>query len=260
MQLTKLVSAIKNWLYLILVPLTFSSYGKQQQLNVAIPEHGYAPFIIIDKNEFTGILLKPLQLAAHNIGIELTYRYAPEKRSQLMLDAHDVDTRMESTAWVETPEDYWWSEPITMLDDVLIYHKSSTTDFETDQALTGAELITHLGYFYPTLQPLIEANIIQRSDFSSEFAMLQSLARPTPGVKRVAVMNKDVALWIIKAHAKFQDTFLFSERVIDTAPLQFQFAKRPELRTVIDQLNAELTKFKHKHIVEKISERILSNN
>ncbi|GLX79218.1 hypothetical protein tinsulaeT_25580 [Thalassotalea insulae] len=258
MQQNYFTANVKYWLCFLLMLLTFPCYSEPKQLKIAVPEDGYAPFIIINNEQITGILIEPLQLAAANIGIELTYVYAPEKRSQLMLDIHDVDARMESKVWVSEPENYWWSEPITVLDDIFVYHKQSKTDFETEQALAGAELVVHLGYVYPTLQPLIDANVIHRADFSSEFAMLQSLSRATPDIKRVAVMNKDVALWLINSTPKFQNTFLFSKYVVASAPLQFQFAKRPELKNLIDNLNKELVQLKQTGTIEKISAKTLS--
>ncbi|WP_448563317.1 substrate-binding periplasmic protein [Thalassotalea ganghwensis] len=230
-----------------------------ENIVIGVPDAGYPPFIIIKDKHVSGILIEPLELAAKNIGVTISYTFLPENRSKVMLDHHSIDARMESVEWVSNPEDYLWSEPITQLDDILVYHKSAQTDYETEQALYGSELIAHLGYTYPTLEPLIKDKRLKRLDFTSERKMLQGLYLTKAGSKRVAIMNKYVAQWLIKETPQFHNTFKFSERVIATAPLQFQFDKRDELAPIVAKLNHELRKIKKNKVVEQIAQNILAS-
>jgi len=251
------LNTVKLVIPLLCILVSTLTYANKQSLSVAIPIEGYAPFIIIGKNQVHGILIEPLQLAADKLGIELTYVYYPEKRSQAMLEKNLVDARMESELWVDNPQDYLWSEPISPLEDVFVFHKDSKSKFETNADLADSQIITHLGYSYPTLQPLFEQGIIHRMDLSSEFDMLNHLFRPHPGVNSAAVINKYVALWIIQSTPKLQNRFLLSKRRVGIAPLQFQFAKNKRLEKIVKQINAELRKLQNDKTVEKITARIL---
>jgi polar amino acid transport system substrate-binding protein len=231
--------------------------SQPQSLRVALPEDGYPPFIIIQQPSPKGILIETLQLAAHNIGLSLSYTHLPEKRSNLALDEGKVDARMESELWVNNPQDYLWSVPITQLDDVFVFNQDAEISFETDSELNGAQIITHLGYSYPDLQPMFDKGIVQRSDFSNETEMLSTLIKIVPGLNRAAVMNMDVARWIIKSSAKFQGHFTFSQRTIGTAPLQFQFIKTKGMQVIVEQLNIEINKLKENGTVDKITRQIL---
>ncbi|WDD97082.1 substrate-binding periplasmic protein [Thalassomonas actiniarum] len=240
-------------LLLIFSPLCLS----EKFLSIGLPEDGYAPFIILKDNKPKGILIEPLQLAAEKLGITLKYTYMPEKRSVDMLDKYQIDARMESRRWVDNPGDYLWSEAIADLEDVLVYHRDAKPGFDPDQALDGAHIVTHLGYSYPDLQPLFEQGVIFRQDFSSEFAMLSTLVRLVEGVNRTAVMNKQVALWLIKSSPKLQNRFVFSRRIVGSAPLQFQFAKTDRLSAMVKELNRELKKLKADGSLEAIAASIL---
>ena len=242
---------------LLCILVSILTHANKQSLSVAIPRDGYAPFIIIEHERVYGILIEPLQLAADKLGIELTYVYYPEKRSQAMLDKNLVDARMESELWVDNPQDYLWSEPISPLEDVFVFHKDSKSKFETNEDLANSQIITHLGYSYPILQPLFEQGIIHRMDFSSESEMLNYLFRPHPGVNSAAVINKSVALWIIQSTPKLQNHFLLSKRRVGIAPLQFQFAKTKRLEKIVTQLNAEIRQLKEDKTVEKITARVI---
>lgn len=87
--------------------------------------------------------------------------------------------------------------------------------------------------------------------------MLNSIIKPIDGLNRAVVMNKEVALWLIKNNPKLQNRFLFSKRLVDVAPLQFQFIKNTVLERMVKQLNKELKKMKDDHIIDKITSNIL---
>ena len=228
-----------------------------ESLTVALPNEGYAPYIIIEQEQVSGILVEPLQLAASNIGLDLHYVYYPEQRSKLMLENKQIDARMESEQWVDNPEDYLWSEAITVLEDVLVFNTHSELRFERKTDLIGGSIIAHLGYSYPTLQPLIEQNLLQRVDFASSYEMLSHLYRPLAGVNRAAVMNRYVAMWLIHSTPKFEGQFALSKQPIASAPLQFQFANNPRLAAIVSKLNQQLRQLKSANRIQQLTDTIL---
>lgn len=235
-----------------------TSLASQQVLTLGLPSEGYAPYIIINNQQVSGILIEPLQLAASQLDLTLVYQFYPEKRSSLMLEHNLIDARMESEQWVSNPQDYLWSEAITELEDVLIFNKNAGEVFDSEGDLADTTLIGHLGYSYPTLQPLIERGWLKRIDLSSEFDMLNYLYRPLAGIKSVTVMNKFVAISIVNNTHKFHGHFAISTQPIAKAPLQFQFFNNPRLAAIVSQLNPELQKLKRNGTVEQIITKILN--
>jgi len=219
---------------------------------MALPEEGYAPYIIIKQDDVSGILIDVLTLAAQQISVSIVFEYMPEKRSIVMLNEGHIDARIESPKWIRDPEDYFWSEPIVSINDLFVYRKSDDNAFENDEDMQGAMLITHLGYGYPTLQPLFDRALVTRSDAATEVAMLNLLQRKTRSPKKAAVMDRHVALWLIKHRQGFKGRFKFSKRVIDSTPLHVQFTPSNKMEKWLPRLNAQIRKLKRSGVVTKI--------
>lgn len=241
------------WLF-----VSLNVIGEEKTLRVGIPTDGYPPFIIHQGDSVTGILIEPLALATAKRGISLQFHFLPEKRSQVLLDNHGIDARMESPQWIDNPDDYLWSEAITQLDDVFVYKKGTPNHYESDEQLQGAEIITHLGYGYPTLQPLFDAEQAIRIDYVGETQMLKGLLRTEKQDKRAAVMSKDVAKWLIKSDPRLQNQFAFSQRVIGSAPLMLQFRNDDAIAELLDGINRDLKQFKSDGTIERIIEQTLT--
>ena len=212
------------------------------KLVIGIPETGYPPYIIVDDKGPRGLLIEPIARAAANLEIEIEYRYTPEKRSRILLDRGEIDARMESKKWVGAPNNYYWTDSFIDHDDVFVFHKKTDFQYRSDQDLVGVIVITHLGYSYPTLEALFRKGKAKRQDSSSEHAMLATLLRFDPNYVQVAVMNHQVATWLIQNNGLFRGQFDFSDNVVDTAPLQMQFYKSARLKNMVERLNVELSR------------------
>ncbi len=236
---------------LLLIFCLFARYSVAQtdSLLVAIPQSGYPPYIIVNEHGVSGILVEVLRLSTAK---KLEFHFAPEKRSKLLVDEHKVDARMESPSWVGNPNDYLWSEPVVPINDVFVFSKKIPNRFESDQDLKGAQLVTHLGYSYPSLRTLFDQAVVQRIDASTEQAMLAALLRNPLGQTKAAVMDKLVAQWLIKRNKKFQGQLMFSRRITATAALHIQFANTKQLKKLVPTLNAKIRALKADGVVAKI--------
>jgi len=226
-------------------------------ITMALPEEGYAPYIIVKQDDVSGILIDVLRLAAKQVSVEILFDYMPEKRSKVMLNEGRIDARIESPRWIRDPEDYFWSEPIVNINDLFVYRNVDSNTFESDGDMQGAVLITHLGYGYPTLQPLFDMALVTRHDAATEVAMLNQLQRKSRVTKKAAVMDRHVALWLIKHHQAFKGRFKFSKRVIDSTPLHVQFTPSTKMAKWLPRLNAQIRKLKRSGVVEQIIENTL---
>lgn len=250
--------------YLLL--LSISAFGgdasqrSENALSVAIPPHGYPPFIIVESTEPSGILIETLKRAAQPHDIQLVYHFFPEKRSARLIEQQQIDVRMESPSWVENANSYLWSEDIVQLDDIIISNKHNNYIDHSNEALIGYEIATHLGYGYPTLQALFTSGKATRKDYSSELDMLTSVAIKRPATKRVTVMNRQVALWVLRNKKNLTDNLVFSDRVIDSAPLKFQFANTDKNKRLLALINASIKKLRAEKQLEAISKQFLSAN
>ncbi len=253
------------------------AWADEPVLRIAIPPEGYPPYIITNTtpiidtppssdhiSEISGIMVEVLRTAATRAELQLDFRFIPEIRSQMMLDSGTIDARTESPKWVSNPEEYLWSEPITTINDVFVYCDKMPNYFESDEEMAGAEIITHLGYSYPTLEPLFRSQQMLRDDRESEELMLNAILQQKqvsrPGVIRATVMDILVARWLIASVPKFQNQFNFSKRIIDSADYHFQFSRNERSILVVDLLNQHIREMRQSGEIERMTEKILVTN
>lgn len=245
-------------------------YGEPDALIIALPPEGYPPYVItVDTPGAgplpegpSGIIIDVLRQAADGAGIAVSFTKLPELRSLQMLDTGAIDGRMESSSWVAHPEDYLWSEPITAINDVFVFSRFIVNSFETGETMKGAEIVTHLGYVYPTLEPLFASGDIIRFDRQTEEAMLMAVyqgdaTRSIPR-KRAAVMDELVARWFIQRESRYQGHFHFSRRRVDSASLQFQVARKPGHDVLVERLNRQIVLLKANGTVDQLVSRTVS--
>ena len=229
---------MKKFRLIVFAFFIFNASGASaNSIVLAVPGAGYPPYIVVNGSKVTGIMPKILSQAASKYGYDVQFKFIPENRSLLLLKNKKIDARMESPAWVDNPSEFYWSEPVVVINDHFIFNNQAQNTFENDSQIVGAEIVTHLGYGYPTLQELFDEKIIVRKDYRTEIAMLDSLLRNEYNISRAAVMDRHVAMWLIRQHSRFKDKLAFSKRVVDSMPLHFQFAKTERLKVFVSQFN-----------------------
>jgi len=242
---------------LCLILCLAGSAWADEALRVGIPKEGYPPYIVVEGDQVSGIMIDTLQSAANVSYFQLVYMFLPEVRSRAMLASNEIDLRMESPSFVDDPGDYLWSEPITSIKDMFIFHRNSENVFEKDETMEGAVIHTHLGYSYPTLQTLFDRGIIIRKDFNTEQAMLVNLIRDNVHSKRAAVMDQNVAKYLMEKDPVLKTDLRISRRHVDYNYLHFQFPKNPKMKMVVNKLNLEIRKLKRSGRVDKIIKKAI---
>lgn len=245
--------------FLIILLILCSSLSQSETLTVSVPPNGYPPYIIVQGESISGILIDTLKAAAKSSYLSLNFILLPEVRSKALLNNHEIDVRMESPDWVSNPNDYLWSEPITSIKDIFVFNKITPNVFEKNETMKGAEINTHLGYSYPTLEKMFEDKKIKRKNFTSEKGMLLNLIRNPDMVLRAAVMDYHVAKFLISRMPKLASDLTFSRRHVDYKYIHFQFAKKPKMRYIVTKLNLEIKKLKQSGMIDKIIKRNLSD-
>jgi len=229
--------------FLLLMSFGVAGWASNKVVKMAIPAAGYPPFVVVQEDRtVTGLMIEPLMTALNNLGYQLKFSFVPEVRAQVLLNKGEIDVRTESPYFIDNPKDYFWSIPIISLDDVLVFHQQSNHSYSNMNDVEGAEIVTHLGYGYPTLQPLFDAKKAHRRDMNSERAMLRYMLRAVGERKTAAVMNKQVAEWIINQDKALTGKYQFSELVIGSAPFQFQYSYSPKMQMLAPKIDQELKK------------------
>lgn len=220
----------RSWKSIILMLFCMHSAAASEVFNLAVPEDAYPPYMVLnDSNEVVGgLLIDDLKSVLDELNIQLVIHNVPIARSRLMLEGDKMDGVMHSPLWVENPEQLLWLDMGFWVEDTLYYKNDANDAPQSLQALENSELITHMGYVYPELQPLIEQNKIIRLDQYSGVEMIQALAAAPLGSERYMVMDKNVWQWHqqrIPEARQLQESAI----VVGCAPLQIRLAKNEKL-------------------------------
>lgn len=227
---------VKYVLALLLLPAVAV---QAEVLRMAVPDDAYPPYVVHDDQgeAIHGLLIDPLRQALRTLNIELELLELPILRSTYMLDAGQLEARMDSPDWLPDASSFLWVEPGVWLEDVLIYRADLPFMPHTMEAIEGSEVITHLGYIYPSLDPLFTKGQLTRLDKHTEQEMIEALLLAPAESPRLLVMERRVFEWHlartdIPPHIRLQ----VSPLKIGCASLQLQLAATPRMQTLQPRL------------------------
>jgi len=163
-------------------------------LRFVIPDSWAMPMIQLDHGRPTqGILYDVMLSLATQVGVPAEFHVLPRTRVQNAMEHGEVDIRCYAAqSWQPNQSgDYIWSIPLWTQPDVLITRQTPPS------AVIAADLPrqsigTVLGYSYPTLQPLFDADQLQREDARNQEQVLEKLHA---GRYRYAVSNQWTLDW-----------------------------------------------------------------
>ena len=208
-------------------------------LTMAVPDDAYPPYVVHnDQGEaIHGLLIDPLRAALTAQEMSLELLELPVLRSIYMLDAGKLNARMESPQWLANPDDFLWLDVGITLEDILVYRADLPYVPDSLTTLEGSEIITHLGYIYPTLEPLFHSGKLTRLDKHTEREMIDALLSAPAESPRLLVIERKVWEWYlpqldIPPHIRLQVSPLF----VGCAQLQIQLARTARLETLQPRL------------------------
>jgi len=130
---------------------------------------------------------------ATQIGVPAQFHVLPRARVQNAMEHGEVDVRCYAAqSWLPNLSgDYIWSIPLFFQRDLLISRQGLPA--QSDPAdLSRQSIGTVLGYSYPTLQPLFDADRLWREDARNQEQVLDKLLA---GRYRYAVSNQWTLDW-----------------------------------------------------------------
>lgn len=245
--------------WLLIVVICLSPLSRAELLKVAVPKEGYPPYIIVKNKNVAGVMIEVLNTACHQLGLSVQYQFYPEVRSKLLLDQGVVHGRMEAPAWSDNPKRYHWTQGIVNIEDLFVYRSDASHQFDSLDDVQDATIITHLGYYYPTLDPLFQSDRAKRQDYPSEVAMLNGLMSAKAGHSTVAIMDRHVTEWLIRHNIKYTAQFSYSSFEVDNTPLHFQFARSEFTDLWVPKINEQIQMLLDSGAVEEAMERSMAD-
>jgi len=183
-----------RWAVGALLGLSLSAMASQPPLRFVVADSWAMPMVQIERGRPTqGILYDMMLSLATQIGVPAQFHVLPRARVQNAMEHGEVDVRCYAAqSWLPNLSgDYIWSIPLFFQRDLLISRQGLPA--QSDPAdLSRQSIGTVLGYSYPTLQPLFDADRLWREDARNQEQVLDKLLA---GRYRYAVSNQWTLDW-----------------------------------------------------------------
>ena len=183
-------------------------------LRFVVPDSWTMPMVQFERGRPTqGILYDVMLSLATQVGVPAEFHVLPRARVQSAMEHGDIDVRCYAAqSWLPNQSgDYIWSIPLWVQPDVLLSRPDPLTSADPAH-LTRQSIGTVRGYIYPTLQPLFDADKLDREDARNQEQVLEKLLA---GRYRYAVSNQWTMDW-------FNQRLLPEQQLQSVAVLQEQ--------------------------------------
>ncbi|MGE8067507.1 substrate-binding periplasmic protein [Pseudomonas sp. NPDC089569] len=197
-----------------LLLISLNGVAAEAPLRFVVPDSWAMPMVQIDQGRPTqGILYDVMLSLATQVGVPAEFHVLPRGRIQQAMEHGEVDIRCYvAKSWLpELSGDYLWSIPLWRQPDLLVSRPAPQLTVNA-ASLPRQSIGTVLGYSYPTLQPLFDADRLQRDDARNQEQVLEKLQA---GRNRYAVSNQWTLDW-------FNQRLLPEHRLQGVAVLQEQ--------------------------------------
>ncbi|NTZ97665.1 transporter substrate-binding domain-containing protein [Pseudomonas koreensis] len=195
-----------RWALGALLGISLSVNAAEPPLRFVVADSWAMPMVQIEHGRPTQGILHDIMLSlATQVGVPAEFHVLPRARVQNAMEHGEVDVRCYAAqSWLPNQSgDYIWSLPLLFQRDLLISRDNQPLHVDPAR-LPRQSIGTVLGYTYPTLQPLFDADHLQRDDARNQEQVLEKLLA---GRYRYAVSNQWTLDW-------------FNQRLLPTQQLQ----------------------------------------
>ncbi|SCZ27776.1 MULTISPECIES: substrate-binding periplasmic protein [Pseudomonas] len=183
-----------RWAVGAILGISLSAMASQPPLRFAVADSWAMPMVQIERGRPTqGILYDMMLSLATQVGVPAQFHVLPRARVQNAMEHGEVDVRCYAAqSWLPNLSgDYIWSLPLFFQRDLLISRQDQPTSADPAH-LPRQSIGTVLGYSYPTLQPIFDADRLWREDARNQEQVLDKLLA---GRYRYAVSNQWTLDW-----------------------------------------------------------------
>lgn len=224
----------------------------EQTVTFALFSRGWAPFEMVEADQGKGAFADVFKVVMPN-SIKSSVAPLNKPRLNLYTKSAPVYCRLEAPEWMSKEREYWWSDPVLELSDVLISPASAPVDYHTPMGLEGMTIGCIRNYYYPKLKRLFKEKKAIRYDVNMDIILLRMAKE---GRLDGVVLNKETALWLIRQHEDldFSD-FHIAETPVDTVKLSFVFNRVPGWDKHLPEINANIKKIREDGTLDAILAR-----
>ncbi|WP_105188927.1 substrate-binding periplasmic protein [Pseudoalteromonas sp. T1lg48] len=224
-RVTRVLRALFLWLVLL---GTATCYA--HELKGAYPDH-FPPFSIAAE-PMQGII--PDMLRALNRTSDHAYVAAPYARQSIKLLAEgQLDFLFDSQNWCKDEDNYYWSQPIAYIHDVLILREDADHPFSSLEELVAFSqakerplvVAGRYEYVYPSLDPLFAQAQLTRKNFYSDLNMIKALQDAEHGGVEAVVMAERVFDYLAAKNPHIAKNLVKSSFKVHSTPYQFRFPR-----------------------------------
>ncbi|ANH97529.1 amino acid ABC transporter substrate-binding protein [Pseudomonas koreensis] len=183
-----------RWAVGALLGISLNVAAAEPPLRFVVADSWAMPMVQLDRGRPTQGILHDMMLSlATRVGVPAEFHVLPRARVQNAMERGEVDVRCYAAqSWLPNQSgDYIWSIPLWSQRDLLISREAQPPHVDP-ASLPRQSVGTVLGYTYPTLQPLFDADHLQRDDARNQEQVLEKLLA---GRYRYAVSNHWTLDW-----------------------------------------------------------------
>lgn len=183
-----------RWAVGAILGISLSAMASQPPLRFVVADSWAMPMVQIERGRPTqGILYDMILSLATQVGVPAQFHVLPRARVQNAMEHGEVDVRCYAAqSWLPNLSgDYIWSLPLFFQRDLLISRQDQPPSADPAH-LPRQSIGTVLGYSYPTLQPIFDADRLWREDARNQEQVLDKLLA---GRYRYAVSNQWTLDW-----------------------------------------------------------------
>ncbi|MGY2443392.1 substrate-binding periplasmic protein [Pseudomonas sp. SDO52101_S400] len=183
-----------RWAVGAILGISLNVMAAQPPLRFAMADSWAMPLVQYERGRpAQGILYDMMLSLATQVGAPAEFHVLPRTRVQNAMEHGEVDVRCYAAqSWLPNQSgDYIWSIPLLFQRDLLVSRQDQPPSIDPTH-LPRQSIGTVLGYSYPTLQPLFDADRLWREDARNQEQVLDKLLA---GRYRYAVSNQWTLDW-----------------------------------------------------------------
>lgn len=225
----------------------FAPTTDARTLHFNVSPNGYPPYLLVDGQETSGIMWDAVTLIAERIGYKVVPEQIPRKRVDEMLLEGYIDATSRAIEWTDNPDQFLFTDPVVEVEEVVFIPTDSDLTYQTTEDLFSRTVVTHLGYFYPSLESHFQSGAIKRFDVSRDRDMFTFLLHG----KRfdAAIADRLVGQWILRNEGWREDFRISKESLSNYG---FRLMLRKDWAEFARLFNAELANIRANGELEAI--------
>lgn len=233
-------------LSLVVLLVTISSSVMAQTIKVV---SDIWPPLVMDDPDRPGIDVEVMTAVFKNIGVDVDLKIYPWKRAISATKSGEMDAILDIFDTPERREWLWFHKtPISVNQSALFCKSCDPSDVVSEEEMGTKSLIVNLGYKYTKYVDNPTVAKFEVNNFEQGFHMLD-LDRAD-----YYLVNRTVGLYTV-SQMGMKDIRPLDMGIDDPSPSFLGFAKKEELKPLVEKFGQELTRFKASDDYQRILQK-----